>query len=83
MRRDATEKAKARLGRDAAAYRKAIGNLDTARDRLVEAIHLATKVGVRQADILRATDNVWTREHLRQLAKLELDRGHAPTEAGT
>jgi hypothetical protein len=83
MRRDAGEKAKARLGRDATAYRKAINNLDTARTRLVEAIHLATKVGVGQGEILRATDHVWSREHLRQLAKIERERGHAPTEGGT
>jgi hypothetical protein len=83
MRRDAAEKAKARLGRDAAAYRKAIGNLDAARARLVEAVHLAAKVGVGQGEILRATDHVWTREHLRQLAKVERDRAAAATEGGT
>jgi hypothetical protein len=81
IRRDVAEKAKARLSRDAAAYREASARLDVARDRLVEAIHLAAKVGVGQAEILRATDHVWTREYLRQLAKL--DRGHAPTEGET
>jgi hypothetical protein len=38
---------------------------------------------VSLADILRATDHVWSREHLRQLAKIERERGHAPTEGGT
>jgi hypothetical protein len=83
MRKDVSERAKARLGRDAAAYRKAITNLDAARTRLVEAVHLATKVGVGQGEILRATDHVWTREHLRQLAKVERDRAAAATEGGT
>jgi hypothetical protein len=83
MRRDIPGRAKARLSRDAAAYREASARLDAARARLVEAVHLATKVGVGQGEILRATDHVWTREHLRQLAKVERDRAAAATEGGT
>lgn len=57
------------LDRAASRYRAARAELDAARDQLRETIRSALADGMRQADILRATDHVWTREQLRQLAR--------------
>lgn len=63
------KEAQRRLARDAKAYRDAVAALDRARAKLTDAVQLATKVGVRQVDILHAIDNVWTREHVRKLTR--------------
>ena len=39
----------------------------TAREKLIEAIRAAQADGMRQVDILEATDHVWTREQVRRL----------------
>ncbi len=53
------------LAAAAARYREFL----TARQELGEAIRAAAADGVRQVDILRATDHVWTREQVRQVCK--------------
>ncbi len=53
------------LAAAAARYREFL----TARQELGDAIRAADADGVRQVDILRATDHVWTREQVRQVCK--------------
>ena len=38
-----------------------------ARQRLIDTIRAAQADGIRQVDILEATDHVWTREQVRRL----------------
>lgn len=52
-----------RLAAAAARYRE----LQAARDELIEAIRDADSSGMRQVDILKATDHVWTREQVRRI----------------
>ncbi len=54
-----------KLAAAAARYREFLA----ARQELGDAIRAAAADGVRQIDILRATDNVWTREQVRQVCK--------------
>lgn len=56
------------LAAAAARYREFLN----ARQELGDAIRAAAADGVRQIDILRATDNVWTREQVRQVCKKEV-----------
>jgi len=51
------------LARAAERYR----DLQRARQELTDAIRAAHADGVRQVDILRATDYVWTREQVRRV----------------
>jgi hypothetical protein len=49
-------------------YRQAKEALDKARGALVAEIRAAaTAAGMKQADIIRATDHVWTREQVRKI----------------
>lgn len=48
-------------------YRAARARMDAAADDLAAAVRKATADGMRQVDILRAIDHVWTREYLRKL----------------
>lgn len=57
-----TDHAKA-LAQAAADYRELLA----ARQRLIEAIRVADADGVRQVDILKATNHVWTREQVRRI----------------
>jgi hypothetical protein len=58
------------LGELADAYRKAKAELDQARERLTAAVRTAmTDGGMKQAEVLRATNHVWTREQIRQVTK--------------
>lgn len=52
-------------------YRKAQAALQQARDELAQLVRDASEAGVRQADILRATDHVWAREHVRRVLDQE------------
>lgn len=60
-----------RLAQAARRYRKAQAALEHSRDDLAELVREASHDGVRQADILRATDHVWTREHVRRILDQE------------
>lgn len=53
------------LAAAAARYREFLN----ARQELGDAIRAAAADNMRQVDILRATDNVWTREQVRQVVK--------------
>lgn len=66
----------ARLADAAADYRDAAAELDTARLKLAQRINAAAEDGVRQVDILRAIDHVWSREYLRKLYRGEA--GYVP-----
>jgi hypothetical protein len=58
------------LGELADAYREAKAKLDHAREQLTAGIRAAmTEGGMKQADVLRATNHVWTREQIRQITK--------------
>lgn len=46
-------------------YRRYLG----ARQRLIDAIQAAEADHMRQIDILRAIDNVWTREQVRRIRR--------------
>lgn len=60
----------AQLGELADAYRQAKADLERARERLTAGIRTAiTDGGMKQADVLRATSHVWTREQVRQITK--------------
>jgi transposase len=48
-------------------YRSARQQFDEAREALSEAVRAATQAGMRQADIVRAIDHLWTREHVRKI----------------
>lgn len=52
-------------------YRKAQAALSQSRDELAQLARDASAAGMRQADILRATDHVWAREHLRRVLDQE------------
>ena len=56
-----------RLGDAADNYRGAKNKLADAREELAAEVKAAAKDGMRQVDILRATDNVWTREQVRKV----------------
>lgn len=58
-----------RLAELADAYRKAQTDLDDARDALTHEMKAAKGDGMRQADIIRATGHLWTREYLRKILK--------------
>jgi hypothetical protein len=53
------------LAEAAAEYRR----FADARKKLTEAVRAAHADGVRQVDILRATDHVWTREQVRRVCQ--------------
>lgn len=57
------------LTEQANAYREASAALEAARDTLAQRALAAMADGIGQADVLRATDHVWSREYLRQLAR--------------
>lgn len=63
------------LAQAAQAYRRKRTEMGAAQDALAVRVRAAAAAGVRQVDILRAIDNVWTREYLRKLARHE--RGEA------
>lgn len=58
-----------KLGQLADRYRAATRDLENARDALVEEIRAAMVDGMKQADVLRATDHVWTREMIRRVTR--------------
>lgn len=60
-----------RLARAAESYRRAQADLDEARAELANEIRAAYHSGRRQADILRATGHVWTREYVRRVLDQE------------
>jgi len=51
------------LAKAAADYRR----LQAAREKLIDTIRAAAADGVRQVDILRATEHIWTREQVRRI----------------
>jgi hypothetical protein len=55
------------LATAANAYRRANAQADRARKALTDAIRAADADQMRQVDILRATDHVWTREQVRRI----------------
>lgn len=55
----------AALAKRAAAYRGAQEKLARERAALQDAVREAAGAGMKQADIVRATDHVWTREQIR------------------
>lgn len=55
------------LAERAAAYRSAQEQLTVEREALQKAVREASGAGMRQAEIIRATDHVWTREQVRQV----------------
>ncbi|MGZ3141890.1 hypothetical protein ACVDFE_07805 [Lentzea chajnantorensis] len=55
------------LAERAAAYRNAQAHLAEERAALQEAVREASGAGMKQAEIIRATDHVWTREQVRQV----------------
>lgn len=57
------------LAAAAAQYRGALDILDDARAALTAAIRAAHDDKVRQVDILKATDRVWTREQVRRVCR--------------
>jgi hypothetical protein len=56
-----------RLTELAANYRQATEKLAEARKELADAVRAASRDGMRQGDIIRATDHVWAREHYRRV----------------
>jgi hypothetical protein len=50
-------------------YRHADAELKAARDSLAAGIRAEYAAGMRQADIVRAIDHVWTGEYVRKLIK--------------
>ncbi|XVV05832.1 hypothetical protein ACQPW3_10750 [Actinosynnema sp. CA-248983] len=59
----------AALSQCAAEYREAQARLSDAREALNGAIRAADADGMKQADIIRATGHVWTREQVRQVLR--------------
>ncbi|MDX3662359.1 hypothetical protein PV646_34075 [Streptomyces sp. ID05-26A] len=55
------------LAERAAAYRGAQDQLAVEREALQKAVREASGDGMKQAEIIRATDHVWTREQVRQV----------------
>lgn len=51
----------------AQAYRDATQALDDARAALITGVRDASAQGMRQADIIRDTGHVWTREQVRRV----------------
>jgi hypothetical protein len=64
---------KDRLAQTADNYRNAKGKLNDARKDLSKEVRGAAKEGMRQVDILQATDHVWTREQVRKIVASEDD----------
>lgn len=62
-----------RLGNAADSYRDAKDKLANARLSLSREVRDAAKDGMRQVDILKATDNVWTREQVRKVVAADED----------
>lgn len=48
-------------------YRAARKQLEDARAGLIEGLKTAAGDGMRQADMIRAIDHEWTREHVRKV----------------
>jgi peptide methionine sulfoxide reductase MsrA len=48
-------------------YRSARQQFNEAREALSEAVRAATQAEMRQADIVRAINHLWTREHVRKI----------------
>lgn len=55
----------------AARFREAREAYETVRAELRQAMCDASRDGMRQADIMRAADRVWTREQVRQVLSAE------------
>lgn len=56
-----------KLSKLAADYRRAVKALDDARQALAKGVRDADRDEVRQGDILKATNHVWTREQVRRV----------------
>lgn len=48
-------------------YRRATKAMEKARQALVDGVRAADQDGIRQVDIIKATDHVWTREQVRRV----------------
>lgn len=52
-------------------YRKAQDAMERSRTELSQLVRDAADAGMRQADIVRAIDHVWTREHVHRVQQQE------------
>lgn len=59
-----------RLAELAETYRQAKAALDDAREALTAEVKASAADDMKQADIVRATDHVWTREQIRLITKV-------------